>query len=78
VATNFPDSAQCPRDRPNMANDEDSWNYARTNGFVIVSHDSDFYRTGTALWRTRRGKKSSSGCWLGIAASTSAALLFET
>ena len=39
----FPDSAHVDRIGFGGSSDDDVWNYAKANGFTLVSKDSDFY-----------------------------------
>ena len=43
LADVFPDSAHVDRVGLGSASDNDVWEYAKTNGFILVSKDSDFY-----------------------------------
>jgi predicted nuclease of predicted toxin-antitoxin system len=43
LADVFPDSAHVDRIGLGGSSDDDVWRYAKENGFMIVSKDSDFY-----------------------------------
>lgn len=43
LADVFPDSAHVDRVGLGSASDNEVWEYAKTNGFILVSKDSDFY-----------------------------------
>jgi predicted nuclease of predicted toxin-antitoxin system len=43
LADVFPDSAHVDRIGLGGSSDDEVWNYARQQGFVLVSKDSDFY-----------------------------------
>ncbi len=43
LADVFPDSAHVDRIGLGCGSDDDVWGYAKDNGFMLVSKDSDFY-----------------------------------
>jgi predicted nuclease of predicted toxin-antitoxin system len=50
LADLFPKSNQVRLLGMAEANDEAIWEYARTNGFLLVSQDADFADFGDVLW----------------------------
>ena len=46
LTTRFPGSTHVSLENLQTASDEEIWRYARNNGFVIVTQDSDFYERG--------------------------------
>ena len=51
----FPDSAHVDRIGLGGGSDDDVWHYAKDNGFMLVSKDSDFLRKEHAMWTPAKG-----------------------
>jgi predicted nuclease of predicted toxin-antitoxin system len=68
----FPGSVHAREAGLTEADDTAIWDYAKVNGFVIVSKDSDFQQRSLLLG----ARPSSSGCDLAIALSRTVSICF--